>query len=257
MTLHRRNCDALMVLLALISLVPTTATAAKVAVDLGDAQGVTLVGAMQRWDQDGNHRKLPDPKATIEAPYVDASAVEEGRGRWVFKDLPKGKYDLVILANGKRRFEGFYYVPIREFDPYFPPNSPPEDETREFIIDDIKKSEHYENIVTPLYMSGDKKAVRVLMMLIRDKPTTFKEVANAATIRHELWQYSWNYGGWQKEKRTKVMDRIILSRDDLRQWTWLWDTKLGGLEVGDNPVSLKYDLPTISSEKTLKGLYPY
>lgn len=242
---------------ALLSLGTSIANAAKVTVDLGNAQGVTLVGAIQRWDQDGNHRKLPDPKATIEAPYVDASAVDEGNGRWVFKNLPKGRYDLVILADGKRCFEGFHYVPIKEFDPFFPPNAPPEDETRDFILDDIKKSEHYENIVEPLYMSGNQKAVRVLMMLIRDKPTTYEEIPNAATMRHEFWQYSWNYGGWQKEKRTKVMDRVIMNRDELRKWTWLWDAKLGGLEVGGVPVSLKYDLPKPSDAKKLKGLYPY
>lgn len=234
----------------------TIATAAKVTIDLGDAQGITMVGAVDRWDQDGNHRKLPDGKATIESPYADAWATDEGNGHWVFKNLAKGKYDLIILADGKRRFEGFHYVPIKEFDPYMPPNAPPEEETRDFILDDIKKSEQYENIVTPLYMSGDKKAIRVLMMLIRDKATTYTDIPNAATMRHEFWQYTWNYGGWQKEKRTKVMDRVIMNRDDLRKWTWLWDTKLGGLEVGGKPVTLKYQLPN-PADKKLQGLYPY
>ena len=55
-------------------------------------------------------------------------------------------------------------------------------------------------------------------------------------MRHEIWQYSWNYGGWQKEKRTKVMDRVMLHRDELRKWTWLWDPKLGGIEVGSTPL---------------------
>ncbi len=32
------------------------AAAVKVTVDLGDAKGVTSVGALDRWDEDGNHR---------------------------------------------------------------------------------------------------------------------------------------------------------------------------------------------------------
>ena len=137
-----------------------------------------------------------------------------------------------------------------------------EEETRDFIVDDINKSPHYENKVAPLYLGGDEKAVRVLVMLIRDKPTSYEnESPGAATIRHEIWQYSWNYGAWQKEKRTKVMDRILMPRDELRKWTWLWDPKLGGIEVKGRPVSVKYELPELSATPNatskLKGLYPY
>jgi hypothetical protein len=229
--------------LALIAFCPHYSRAAKLTVDLGNAQGVTIVGAIQRWDQDGNARRLPDTKAKINAPAVDATAVNEGRGRWTFANITPGKYDLVILADGRRRFEGFQYVPVKEFDPFFPQTASTDDETRETILDDIKKSPHYENIVTPLYLGGDKKAIRVLVALIRDKPTSYEAGSpGAATIRHEIWQYSWNYGGWQKEKRTKVLDRIILHRDELHKWTWLWDPKLGGVEVGVKPISIKYEL---------------
>jgi hypothetical protein len=250
-------CVASLVVLALLSHGPTLATAAKLTVNLGNAEGVTSVGAIQRWDADGNHRKLPDSKAKIESPAVDATARDEGGGHWTFTNLPKGKYDLVIMADGRRRFEGFQYVPVHEFDPFFEPNMRIDDETRKFLLDDIKKSPQYENVVEPLYMAGNKKAVRVLMMLIRNKQTTYDEIPNAATIRHEIWQYSWNYGGWQKDKRTKVMDRVIMNRDDLRKWTWLWDPKLGGIEVGGRPISVQYQLPKPSGERKLKGLYPY
>jgi hypothetical protein len=251
------RCVGLILLGVLLLFGVKGAIAARVTVDLGNAQGVSLVGAIQRWDADGNHRKLPDPKAQIGAPAVDATAVNQGRGHWVFKNLPKGKYDLVILADGQRRIEGFQFVPVREFDPFFAPELGIDEETRQFVVDDIKKSPQYENVVEPLYLVGDKKAVRVLMMLLRNKPTTFDEIPNAATMRHEIWQYSWKYGGWQKEKRTKVMDRVIMNRDELRKWTWLWDPKLGGLEVDTRPISIKYQLPKPSGPQKLKGLYPY
>ena len=243
---------------SLPSFVPAYAAAAKLTVDLSKAQGVTFVGAVQRWDGDGNHRRLPDPKAKIDAPVVDAEAVDAGGGRWVFKNLPKGRYDLVILAKDRRRVEGFQYVPVNEFDPFFPPDASTDDETSEFIVADIKKSQHYENKVEPLWLGGDKKAVRVLVMLLRDKPTSYEgDFPGAATIRHEIWQYSWNYGGWQKEKRTKVMDRLIMHRDELRKWTWVWDPKLGGIDVQEKPVAIEYDLPKPTDTKVLKGLYPY
>ena len=193
-------------------------------------------GPSHRWDADGNLRRLPDAKAKIDAPAVDAEAVRLDGGRWVFKNLPKGKYDLVILAKDRLRVEGFQFVPVNEFDPFFPPNAAVATKIREDdICDQIKKSPHYENKVEPLYLGGDKKAVRVLVMLMRDKPTSYEaESPGAATIRHEIWQFSWSYGGWEKEKRTKVLDRVLLPRDELRKWTWLWDAKLGGVEVKDD-----------------------
>ncbi|MCR4415995.1 MAG: hypothetical protein NUV77_26565, partial [Thermoguttaceae bacterium] len=81
-------------------------------------------------------------------------------------------------------------------------------ETRESILDHIRKSPHYENKVEPLYLGGDEKTVRILMMLIRDKPTSYEgDFPGAATMRFEIWQYTYQYGGWAKEKRTRVMHR--------------------------------------------------
>ena len=235
----------------------SSAFAAELIVELGNAQNVMFVGAIQRWDRDGNHRNLPDPRAKIDEPAVDAKAEKLNGDKWAFRDLPAGKYDLVVLAKDRIRIEGFQYVPVKEFDPFFSPDATLDDETRDFIIDDIKKSPHYENKVVPLYLGGDSKAVRVLVMLIRDKPTSYEgESPGAATMRHEIWEYSWNYGAWQKEKRTKVMDRILMPRDQLRKWTWLWDPKLGGIEVKDRAVNVKYELPKSNSSQQLKGLHP-
>jgi len=83
-----------------------------------------------------------------------------------------------------------------------------------------------------------------------------KSAPGAGTIRHEIWQYSWQYGGWAKEKRTKVLDRILMQVGELRQWTWLWDPKLGGLSVDAAPVTVKYVVPT-KDAKGLQGLRPY
>lgn len=254
-----------LVLTVFVGIIASAAHAADLAVELGNlesavggAQNIALVGAIARWDADGNAKRTPDTKAKIDAPYVDATAKHEGGNRWLFRDLPKGKYDLVVLSKDRLRLEGFCYVPIKEFDPFFSGDAKVDDEdTREFILGDIKKSPHYENIVEPLYLGGQEKAVRVLMMLVRDKATSYEsDLPNAATIRHEMWQYTEQYGVWQKEKRTKVLDRIIVSRDELHKWTWLWDPKLGGIEIAEEPVAVKYALPDRAAQKKGQGLRP-
>jgi hypothetical protein len=234
---------------------PQTAKPGKLTVELVNPEGVTRVGALKRFDQDGNLCRPVDPKARIDAPRVDAAATQVAPNRWVFEDLAPGKYDLLLMGQGRLRIEGWHYAPVQEFDPFFPPDATTSDETRQWITDDIQKSRHYENKVVPLYMGGDKRMVRVLVMLIRDQPTSY--TPGAGTIRHEIWQYTWQYGAWQKERRTRVLDRILLPVSELRQWTWLWDPKLGGIDVKDSPVTIRYELPQRSGPRTLKGLYPY
>lgn len=235
----------------------SVASAAKVTVDLGDAAGVTYVGAFNRWDMDGNHRRPVNPKAKIDAPEVDAIATRAGDGQWVFKDLEPGEYDLVLMGPGKVRIEGWTYAPVQEFDPFFLPDATIDDEVREWIDKDIRGSRHYENKVVPLHMGGDDKVARILVMLIRDKPTSYeREMPGAATMRFEIWQYTWKYGGWVKERRTQVLHRVILPRGELRQWTWVWDPKLGGIKVEGSPLTIQYEPPKPRDRK-LQGLYPY
>lgn len=231
------------------------APAAKLTVDLGGRRAVTLVGALRRWDQDGNPRRPVDPRAKIDAPHVDFSATLSGENRWVFRDLPPGKYDLLIMARDRVRMEGWHYAPVLEFDPFFPSDATASDEARRSIADHIKQSRHYENKVVPLYMGGNEKVVRVLVMLIRDKPTSY--TPGTGTIRHEIWQYTWKYGGWQKERRTRVLDRLLMQVGELRRWTWLWDPKLGGIEVGSSPMTIRYELPDGPAAAKLRGLRPY
>lgn len=248
-------CVIFLAAAAALAIHPSPALAARVTVDLGDAQGVTLAGAVWRWDRDGNLRRPADQAAKIDAPPVDHKAADTGRGRWVFKDLPAGTYDLVILTADRRRIEGFTYVPVLEFDPFFTRDATIDQRTRQQITDDIARSRHFENRVAPLYMAGDAKSVRVLVMLIRDQPTSL--APGVGTIRHEVWQYTWQYGGWQKEKRTKVLDRILMPVDELRRWTWLWDPELGGIEVKDQPLVIDYRLPRRDVPADLRGLRPY
>jgi len=125
------------VLLLLLLAGQADVEAAKVTVDLGDSPGVTMVGAFNRWDMDGNARKPVNKDAKIETPEVDATAVNTGGGKWVFKNLPKGKYDLVIMAGKRVRIEGWHYPPVMEFDPFLPPDATCAADARDFITEHI------------------------------------------------------------------------------------------------------------------------
>ncbi len=225
---------------------------------VGPAEQIQLVGAFQRWDSDGNLRRPVNPKARIDAPEVDAVAKPTGPHTWTFDNLAAGRWELVLMLQGKKRIEGWTFAPVLEFDPFIPPTATVEDEEdREAVEKEIRLARHYENKVVPLAMGGNDKVIRVLMMLLRDLPTTYEaEMPGAATLRFEIWQFTWRYGGWVKERRTRVFHRIIMPRDELRQWTWVWDPKLGDIQVSSGAQKIVYQLPDLAA-RPLPGLYPY
>ncbi len=248
-------------LFALSCVLTTSARGGDLVLTLGGSDAVATAGALRRWDDDGNPRVPVDAKARIDQPRVDAKAVREQNGRWVFRGLPPGRYDLVVITSTKVRVEGFHYPPIKEFDPFWPADAPePEADTRAWIVGDIAKSRHYENKVSPLFLAGDEKGkeVRVFMQLARDEPTSFDGEfgARAATIRHEVWQYTNRYGGWVKDRSTRVFDRVLMAGPELAKWTWAWEPKLGGIVVADAPVAVAFTLPARFDAKTMRGWVP-
>ena len=228
-------------------------------VDLGKSDGVTFVGAIRRLTDDGRLSRPVDPKAKIDAPVVDARAEKTKGNRWEFRALPAGRYDLVILAGEKVRVEGFLYPPVDEFDPVFAPDmKAPEDEVRDDIVQKIVTSKHYENKVAALFLAGDDKQVRVLVQLVRDKETSYDGDFGkpVATVRHEIWQFTLHTGSWVKDKKTVVLDRILMGRDDFAQRTWVWDPKLGGIKVGKEPLTVSFEIPERFDPETAKGWIP-
>ncbi len=220
---------------------------------------ITLVGAVSRWDADGNPRHAVDGKAKLASPRLDYRATDQGHGDWLCKDLPAGRYDLIVMAAPRLRVEGFIYPPVLEFDEFLKHADGLDAETRATIESDIAQSRHYENKVTPLFMAGNDKYVRVLVQLLRDKPTSYDGEFGqpVATLRHEIWQYTNRYGAWTKEKRTRVVDRLLMGRSELRTWTWVWTPKLGGIDVPEHGrVVVQYTLPSHFPTPTARGLTP-
>jgi hypothetical protein len=254
----RKFASGLLVILAgLIS--AGSVLAGELVLTLDKGEGVVFVGAMRRWDIDGNPLKPVNPKAKIDSPEVSARATALEGNRWKFSGLPSGRYDLVILKKDRVRIEGFHYPPILEFDPFFPAlGKDPGADTRARIVKDIARGRHYENKVAPLYLAGDETQVRVLVQLIRDLPTSYDAEVGfpVATVRHEIWQYTYRYGAWSKERSTKILDRLLLPRREFHGWTWVWEPRLGGIEVGSQAVNLTYTIPAHLDAKTVRGWLP-
>jgi hypothetical protein len=242
---------------ALVGQQPAAAT--DLVIQLDNASDVTLVGALRRWDENGDPTHAVDPKAKIESPPAITIAQPNGDGKWLFSGLVSGRYDLIIITNDKTRIEGCGYPPVLEFDPFFDADDQPPAAAVNWIREEIKKSRHYENKVSPLYFAGNDKQVRVLVQLLRDKPTSFdaKLGQAAATLRHEIWQFTHRYGAWSKEKRTRVLDRLLMPKSELRSWTWVWDPALGAIEINDRPAEFRYSIPAPTKLESLPGLHPY
>lgn len=237
---------------------PLLAAAGRLDVAIEPGNRVDWIGAVRRFDADGNLLRKPDPKEKFTAPYCDA----RGQGGKVqFTGLSPGLYDVCVFLKDGTRLEGYHWSPFEEFDDPDDPafQSPPEPEIEQSLRKRIAASRHYENKVTPLAFAGDKQHVRVLMQLLRDKPTSFDRMFGqpVATLRYELWQYTNNFGGWSRDKRTHVLHRLIAAKSQLRRRRWLWVRVLGGLRVNQNgrATTLSFRLPKTYAH--LPGLKPY
>ena len=254
----------------------------------GDDSDITFFGAVYRWDVDGLPKKangqpfIIDTKAKIDAPYADAQATRESPGLWVFENLPAGTYDLVLVKGARHlRLEGFRYAPVLDFDPFLPPDAKvlrdvEEDgvvkekefdgESYDYVDEQIRNAPAYENKVVPYYIGGSyrkgqekPKLIRALVMLLRDEVTSYEgDMAGAATLRFEIWEFNDKTGTYVKNRKTQVMHRVILTRDEVRQWYWLWDPALGDIAVPKSGTkTVEYAIPDPQTNPEIKGLRPY
>jgi hypothetical protein len=232
-------------------------SAGELSVTIEPVDRVASVGLVRRFAADGTLLQPVDPKAKFEAPHRDAVAE---RVPATFGDLQDGTYDLIVFLKDGTRLEGFYIPVFDELeetggDRFSHP--PPEDAEAE-IRKQIKASRHYENKVTPLFLRGDDDQVRVMMQLLRDDPTSFDAEFGApvATVRYELWQFTNRFGTWSRDRKSKVLHRVLESKDRLRKRRWLWTSELGGIRIANEMPRQKasYRLPERLND--LPGLQP-
>lgn len=273
---------ALFLLLFLIGVPDLSAGELIVEMEGGDAD-ITLLGAVARWDSDGLPAKADgtplsiDPKASLAEPYVDARAIRLQPGCWKFENLRPNTYDLIIIqAKKKRRLEGFRFAPVRDFDPFLPPdagvfhdreeNGMPREkvadmESYAWVVGAIEKAPHYENKAAALWLGGDytkgrdrPKFVRSLVLLLRDEKTSFDAaMPGAATLRFEIWQFDHQGGTFVKNRKTQVLHRVLVPRKELAEWSWLWEPALGDIIVSSGTSrTVRYDLQASPNQRGLK-----
>lgn len=219
---------------------------------------VDSIGVVKRFNADGTPAREVDPKAQFGSPFRDAVARMNPAH---FRDLKPGVYDAIVFLRDGTRLEGFHWPVFNEFDDPHDPvfNHAPPEEVDKLLRQRIAATRYYENKVTPLVLAGGDKQVRVLMQLLRDDKTSFDAQFGApvATLRYEIWQFTNNFGGWTRDRHSKVLHRILDAKANVRKQTWLWDHKLGGLKItrSKDTLTLTYRIP--EDLKPLKGLHPY
>ena len=242
-----------------------------------------------------DHKGKINPKAKMDKPETPFVGTIEENGAFRIERLPYGTYDLVLLTKDARRFEGFHLELSRKFeevanvaDQYEDEDEDPDalDEDEEdmeapegeskkgakkkgkpgispemekLIRKQISKMRTYENKKRAIAMIGNKKRATVLMMLLRDKATTYDGDFGApvATLRWEIWTWTNWYGGWTKDRDPKLLHRVIMDSRKLRTRAWIWDRALGGVRVkeGEATAPILYTVPKQYTEAD--GLVPY
>jgi len=232
-------------------------SAGELSVTIEPADRVASVGVVRRFDGDGTLLRPVDPKAQFEAPHRDAVAE---RVPATFSDLKMGTYDLIIFLKDGARLEGFHIPVFDELEEAGGDSfsRPPAEEGQTEIRKLIKAGRYYENKVTPLFLRGDDEHVRVMMQLLRDEPTSFDAEFGApvATVRYELWQFTNRFGSWTRDRKSKLLHRVLEAKDRLRKRRWLWTSELGGIRITDEVPRQKatYRLPERLTD--MPGLQP-
>ena len=245
-------CRVLVLLLP--ACLPRPAAAGTLTVDLGKSEGVTFVGRGPALGPPGQSAPARRSQGEDRRPDGRCGSQERRSRPLGVRRLPPGKYDLVILAGPRLRIEGWQYAPVKEFDPFFPPTATTDDETRDFITDDIAKSPHYENkLVAACHgrrQEGGPRAgdvdTRQADQLRERQPRGGHHAARDMAVFLELRRLA------EGAAHPRAGPHFA-PRDELRKWTWLWDPKLGGIEVTSQDATIKYELPSQAGLKKLRG----
>ncbi len=256
---ERRTALATLLFLAVCS---PCVNSAEVVIHLDDGGNWDAVGLIQRWDELGFRIGTYKIDGAIDRPPFRVTCVRASSAKWVAANVPPGRYDICLLSVKRRvRIEGFYFAPVLELDEHWYRFRAAPAEVRRAVVQWVRGRRWYENKVTPLFVAGNEGRARVFVQLLRDRPTSADGLLGqpVATLRYELWQFDKRFGVWDQERTTKVLYRLRMPRLELRQWTWLWDPRLGGVSVVEPRTDFRYRVPGKSSGQVgglLKGALP-
>ena len=231
--------------------------AGELTISIEPAERVASIGVVRRFGEDGKLLRAVDPKATFTAPHRDAKSESVPA---TFRELPEGTYDVIVFLKDGTRLEGFHMPVFDELDETGTESfsQPPSEEVQTEIRRLIKVGRYYENKVTPLFIRGNDERTRVLVQLVRDEPTSLDADFGApvATVRYELWQFTNRFGSWSRDRKSKILHRVLEAKDKFKQRRWLWTSDLGGQRITHDAPRQKLTWRIPERLNTLTGLNP-
>ncbi|MBS0266866.1 MAG: hypothetical protein JSS02_33375 [Planctomycetes bacterium] len=231
--------------------------AGELTVSIEPAERVASIGVVRRFGEDGQLLRPVDPKATFAAPYRDAKSESAPA---TFRDLPAGTYDVIVFLKDGTRLEGFHMPVFDELDETGPEafSQPSSEEVQTEIRRLIKAGRYYENQVTPLFIRGNDEHARVLVQLVRDEPTSLDAEFGApvASVRYELWQFTNRFGTWSRDRKSKILHRVLEAKAQLHKRRWLWTNTLGGIRLTADRLVQRVTFQIPERWTDLPGLQP-
>jgi len=127
---------------------------------------------------------------------------------------------------------------------------------REWIVNWVNQLKIFENKKRVLDLDGTGDRARVLVLKVRDEPTTLPTQEPTAFWRIEILDFKKYYGGWSSEKSTVVVREQVPIRK-FRTYKWMFEKRLGGIRAAEGAVSVVPDYNVPETLDATRGLVPY
>ncbi|MHC4502326.1 MAG: hypothetical protein ACYTFI_03395 [Planctomycetota bacterium] len=101
------------------------------------------------------------------------------------------------------------------------------------IRERVRHMRTFENERSVLAINGAGKRAKVLVKLVRTKPTSYDGDFGEplAIFRWEVWNFRKYTGSWLKERKYKVLRRFMVAKRKMHELRWDFRPELGGIDV--------------------------
>ena len=191
-----------------------------------------------RWDEDGKPRVPVDPKAKIEVPAWMPGPCRPGNGRLGVPQPPAGRYDLIILANDASAWRASAIHPSTSSTPSFPPMPRGPRRRQETDRQAILPSRSITR-TRSRRCSWRGTRSRCGSRPARPRPADqlrhrFRCSGGDGPPRGLAIHQQLRWLGQGPRDRSSGPDPH--GQERIRLWTWVWEPRLGGIEVGTKPL---------------------
>ena len=195
-------------------------------------------------------RNVKVPIIAKEVPVREHKGrVLEGGSRYEIT-VPPGTYDLHFETTDGLKIEGADLRaeggakadPLKERD-------------LKSIRERVRNMRTFENERSVLAIVGGSKRAKVLVRLVRTKPTSYDGDFGEplAIFRWEVWNFKKYTGSWLKERKYKVLRRFMVAKRKMHELRWDFRPELGGVDVeAGSTVKRDADIAPTASRKVRK-----